>query len=97
MKSCGLVVNFPLLAGLCGSASHPATVKTKLARRGAELTQFEFEESPTREQTSFGNLESILSRAERVLAKATSRASDYDRNELRQLSSQIATEVQSFK
>jgi uncharacterized membrane protein YccC len=67
------------------------------ARRYAELTQFEFEESPTRERTSFGNLESILSRAERVLAKATSPAGDRDRNELRQLSSQIATEVQSFK
>jgi multidrug resistance protein MdtO len=67
------------------------------ARRYAELTQFEFEESPTRERTSFGNLESILSRAERVLAKATSPAGDHDRNELRQLASQIATEVQSFK
>jgi multidrug resistance protein MdtO len=67
------------------------------ARRYAELTQFEFEESPDREQTSLGNLESTLSRAEEVLAKATSPASDHERNELRQLASQIATEVQRIE
>jgi hypothetical protein len=67
------------------------------ARRYAELTQFEFEESPDRERISLGNLESILSRAERVLANATSPASDHERNEMRQLASQIETEVQRFK
>jgi multidrug resistance protein MdtO len=46
------------------------------ARRYAELTQFEFEESPTREQTSLGNLESTLSRAEDVFGVATSLTSD---------------------
>ena len=35
------------------------------ARRYVELTQFEFEESPDRDRTSLGNLETTLSRAER--------------------------------
>ena len=46
------------------------------ARHYAELTQFEFEESPDREQTSLGNLESTLSRAEDVFGVATSLTSD---------------------
>ncbi len=46
------------------------------ARRYAELTQFEFEESPDREQTALGNLESTLSRAEDVFGVATSLGSD---------------------
>jgi uncharacterized membrane protein YccC len=46
------------------------------ARRYAELTQFEFEESPNGEQTALGNLESTLSRAEDVFGVATSLGSD---------------------
>ncbi len=46
------------------------------ARRYIELTQFEFEESPDRERTSLGNLESTLSRAENVFVAATSLAND---------------------
>src|SRR5437660_2102464 len=46
------------------------------ARRYAELTQFEFEESPNGERTSLGNLESMLSRAENVFGVATSLGSD---------------------
>jgi uncharacterized membrane protein YccC len=46
------------------------------ARRYIELTQFEFEESPDRERTSLGNLESTLSRAEDVFGVATSLTSD---------------------
>jgi len=46
------------------------------ARRYAELTQFEFEESPDRDRTSLGNLESTLSRAEDVFGVATSLGSD---------------------
>jgi uncharacterized membrane protein YccC len=46
------------------------------ARHYAELTQFEFEESPDREQTSLGDLESTLSRAEDVFGVATSLTSD---------------------
>jgi uncharacterized membrane protein YccC len=46
------------------------------ARRYIELTQFEFEESPNGERTSFGNLESTLSRAENVFAAASSLVGD---------------------
>ena len=46
------------------------------ARHYAELTQFEFEESPHRVRTSLGNLESTLSRAEDVFGVATSLTSD---------------------
>jgi uncharacterized membrane protein YccC len=46
------------------------------ARRYAELTRFEFEESPDREQTSLGNLERTLSRAEEVFGVATSLGSE---------------------
>src|SRR5437870_1294001 len=51
----------------------PETSKTfKQARRYAELTTFEFEESPNRDRTSLGNLEETLSRAEDVFGVATS-------------------------
>jgi uncharacterized membrane protein YccC len=46
------------------------------ARRYADLTVFEFEESPDRERTSLGNLESTLSRAENVFAAAGSLVGD---------------------
>ena len=42
------------------------------ARRYVELTQFEFEESPDRDRTSLGNLETTLSRAEQCSTLATS-------------------------
>src|SRR6266853_1900306 len=55
----------------------PETSKTfKQARRYAELTTFEFEESPNRDRTSLGNLEETLSRAEDVFDIATSLVSD---------------------
>jgi uncharacterized membrane protein YccC len=55
------------------------------ARRYAELTQLEFEESPDREQTSLGNLESTLSLAEEVFGAATSLARDRAWDEWQQL------------
>ena len=57
------------------------------ARRYAELTQFEFEESPDRDRTSLGNLESTLLRAEDVFAVVTSLASDQAWSEWHQLPS----------
>jgi hypothetical protein len=55
----------------------PETSKTfEQARRYAELTTFEFEESPNRDRTSLGNLESTLSRAEEVFAAASSLVGD---------------------
>ena len=48
MKSCGLVVKVLLLAGLCGCASHLATVKTKPARLPAGLRVEESLEPATR-------------------------------------------------
>jgi uncharacterized membrane protein YccC len=81
------------------SEAHGLIVETSKsfdqARHYAELTSFE--EASDRERVSFGNLESILSRAERVLANATSPASDHKRNELRQLASEVETEVQRLK
>jgi uncharacterized membrane protein YccC len=60
--------------------AHALTAETgksfELARRYAELTQFEFEESPDRERTSLGNLESTLSPAENVFAAASSLVGD---------------------
>ena len=56
------------------------------ARRYAELTRFEFEESPDREQTPLGNLESTLSRAEDVFGVATSLTSDRAWDDWQQLS-----------
>src|SRR5882724_5170990 len=55
------------------------------ARRYAELTQVEFEESPDREQTSLGNLEGTLSRAEEVFGVATSLGSERAWDEWQQL------------
>jgi len=73
------------------SEAHALTAETSKsfdqARRYVELTQFEFEESPDRDRTSLGNLESILSRAEHVFAPATSLASDQAWSEWQQLPS----------
>ena len=55
------------------------------ARRYVELTQFEFEESPDRDRTSLGDLESTLSRAEEVFVAASSLASEQAWNEWQQL------------
>jgi uncharacterized membrane protein YccC len=57
------------------------------ARRYVELTQFEFEESPDRNRTSLGNVESTLLRAEEVFGAATSLAGDQALNEWQQLTS----------
>src|SRR5437660_41178 len=54
-------------------------------RRYVELTQFEFNESPDRDRTSLGDLESTLSRAEEVFVAATSLANDQAWNEWQQL------------
>jgi len=55
------------------------------ARRYIDLTQFEFEESPDRDRTSLGDLESTLSRAEEVFVAATSLANDQAWTEWQQL------------
>jgi uncharacterized membrane protein YccC len=57
------------------------------ARRYAELTTFEFEESPNRERTSLGKLEETLSRAENVFAATTSLAEEQSWHEWQELSS----------
>ena len=58
-------------------ALRPETSRTfQQARRYAELTAFEFEESPNRDRTSLGNLEETLSRAEDVFGVATSLVSE---------------------
>src|SRR6184192_2161125 len=58
-------------------ALRPETSRTfQQARRYAELTTFEFEESPNRDRTSLGNLEETLSRAEDVFGVATSLVSE---------------------
>jgi uncharacterized membrane protein YccC len=57
------------------------------ARRYADLTVFEFEESPNGERTSLGNLESTVSRTENVFAAATSLASEQAWDEWQQLPS----------
>jgi Fusaric acid resistance protein family len=55
----------------------PETSRTfEQARRYAELTTFELEESPNRDRTSLGNLEETLSRAEDVCDVANSLVSD---------------------
>jgi hypothetical protein len=66
------------------------------ARRHAELTRFEFEESPDRDRTSLGNLESMLSRAEDIFASAKSFVQgDAEQNQSRTaLRSEIAAELQ---
>src|SRR6266849_10585607 len=70
----------------------PETSKTfEQARRYAELTTFEFEESPNRDRTSFGNLETTLSRSDYVFVAATSLSSDQAWNEWQQLSAAAKT------
>jgi uncharacterized membrane protein YccC len=70
------------------------------ARHYAELTQFEFEESPNGEQTSLGNLEATLARADEIFASAKSLVQGGERNDERQnqtrtaLLSEIRAEVQ---
>jgi uncharacterized membrane protein YccC len=55
----------------------PETSRTfEQARRYAELTTFEFEESPNRDRTSLGDLEETLSRSEGVFDVANSLVSD---------------------
>ena len=55
------------------------------ARRYAELTVFEFEESPNRDRTELRNLESTLSRAEDVLVAAEELTSEQAWNAWEQL------------
>jgi uncharacterized membrane protein YccC len=70
----------------------PETSRTfEQARRYAELTTFELEESPNRDRTSLGDLESTLSRAEEVFVAATSLANDQAWNEWRQLTAAART------
>ena len=69
-------------------------------RRYVELTQFEFEESPDRDRTSLGNLETTLARADEIFASAKSLVQGGERNDERQnqtrtaLLSEITAEVQ---
>jgi hypothetical protein len=56
-------------------------------RRYVELTQFEFEESPDHDRTSFADLEKTLSRAEDVFAAASSLTSEQSLHEWQELSS----------
>src|SRR6266566_4788977 len=55
------------------------------ARRYAELTQFEIEDSRQGDRTSLGNLKTTLSRAEEVFVSATSLASEQAWDEWQQL------------
>jgi uncharacterized membrane protein YccC len=66
------------------------------AKRYVELTQFEFEESSSSEQTSLENLEETLSRAEEIFASAKSLAQgDAKQTQSRTaLQSEIAAELQ---
>src|SRR6478752_1793226 len=66
------------------------------AKRYVELTQFEFEESPSSEQTSLENLEETLSRAEEIFASAKSLVQGDDRQDQTRtaLQSEIAAELQ---
>src|SRR5215831_12196678 len=68
------------------------------AKRYVQLTRFEFEESPDRDRTSLGNLESMLSRAEDVFASAKSFVQgDAEQNQSRTaLRSEIAAELQTL-
>src|SRR4029077_19938564 len=68
------------------------------AKRYVELTQFEFEESPSNEQTSLENLEESLSRAEEIFASAKSLVQgEQKQNQSRSaLQSEIAAELQSL-
>ena len=66
------------------------------AKRYVQLTQFEFEESPDRDRTSFENLEETLSRAEEIFASAKSLTQgDAKQNQSRTaLRSGVAAELQ---
>ena len=66
------------------------------AKRYVELTQFEFEESPSSEQTSLENLEETLSRAEEIFASAKSLVQGDERQDQSRtaLLSEIRTELQ---
>src|SRR2546423_4317717 len=55
------------------------------ARHYAELTSFELEDDPTREQSSFGTLKATLSNAENVFAAATSLAEEQSWHEWQEL------------
>ena len=72
------------------------------ARRYADLTAFEFEESPNGERTSLGNLETTLARADEIFASAKSLVQGGERNDERQnqtrtaLLSEITAEVQKL-
>jgi multidrug resistance protein MdtO len=57
------------------------------ARHYAELTSFELEDDPTREQSSLGTLKARLSHAENVFAAATSLAEEQSWHEWQELSS----------
>src|SRR5438874_1691254 len=66
------------------------------AKRYVELTHFEFEESPERDRTSLGNLESMFSRAEEIFVLAKSLVQgDARQNQSRiALQSEIAADLQ---
>jgi hypothetical protein len=66
------------------------------AKRYAELTQFEFEESPDRERSSLENLEETLSRAEEIFASAKSLVQGEAKQDQSRtaLQSEIAAELQ---
>jgi len=68
------------------------------AKRYVQLTQFESEESPDRDRTSLGNLESMLSRALEIFASAKSLVQgDAKQNQSRTaLQSEIAAELQTL-
>jgi multidrug resistance protein MdtO len=68
------------------------------AKRYVQLTQFESEESPDRDRTSLGNLESMLSRAEEIFSSAKSLVQgDAKQNQSRTaLLSEIAAELQTL-
>jgi uncharacterized membrane protein YccC len=67
-------------------------------KRYVQLTQFESEESPDRDRTSLGNLESMLSRAEEIFASVKSLVLvDATQNQSRTaLQSEIAAELQTL-
>jgi len=92
MKSCGCSKFHPPetsieTAKAEAAALIPDIAKTfDQARRYAELTTSELEESPNRDRTSLGDLESTLSHAEDVFTAATLLASEQAWNEWQQLS-----------
>ena len=66
------------------------------ARRYVELTQFELEESPDRDRTSLGNLETALSHGEEIFVSAKSLVQgDAQQNQRRTaMRSEVASELQ---